>query len=97
MEFSKKLLFLLLGIQIFTIVSSFILMLLCRTTDGIEFLIPSVSAELSVAVGFYYWKAKAENLLKIRRIMQKYDMNTEPIDEAIEDETRSTYGKSEEE
>lgn len=34
------------------------------------YLLPSIATPLSTAIGFYYWKAKAENLLKIQKALK---------------------------
>ena len=55
----------LMGLQIVITLSAIILMFYVRTTEGLEFLIPSLSAELVTATGFYYKKAEKENQIKI--------------------------------
>lgn len=74
-EYSKVILMVLMAVQIFTNLSAIALMFYVRTTEGLEYLVPSISAELSIAVGFYYNKAKRENELKIRKACR--DMNLE--------------------
>lgn len=39
-----------------------------QTTDVYAYLIPSIFAELSIGTGFYYWKARRENEIKLRGI-----------------------------
>lgn len=50
-----------------TIIVVFSMLLMWRTGDasGLAYLIPAVFAELATATGFYYNKAKAENIRKI--------------------------------
>lgn len=71
----------LLGIQITVNLAAIILMFYVQTTDGLEYLIPSISAELSIAVGFYYNKAKRENELKIRKAYKKEDIDYEKMED----------------
>ena len=66
-ETSKLLLLVLLSglgiITIVTIVYSF----LCKESDPLVTLIEGVTKLTTIAVGFYYWKAKNENLHKYKR------------------------------
>lgn len=80
-EYSKIILMVLLGIQITVNLAAIILMFYVQTTDGLEYLIPSISAELSIAVGFYYNKAKRENELKIRKAYKKEDIDYEKMED----------------
>lgn len=51
------------------ILSIFTMIAVLYTSDAspLEFLIPAVFAELAAATGFYFNKAKAENLIKLRK------------------------------
>lgn len=44
-----------------------IVILVTGDTTPLEFLIPAIFAELAAATGFYFNKAKAENLIKLRK------------------------------
>ena len=48
-------------------------------TDGLAYLIPSVGTIAATAIGFYYWKAKAENAIKLSKM---HDMSLEEIKES---------------
>lgn len=64
-EFSKLLLRMLVGL---TIIITFFCVVFCfkfETTEPINYLVPSIFTELAAATGFYYWKAKSENKIKI--------------------------------
>lgn len=64
-EFSKKIF---IGVTIGTvIVTSFAMYMsyLTRDTSIFMYLIPAVFTEFATATGFYYWKAKNENVIKI--------------------------------
>lgn len=65
MEFSKKIF---IGVSIATItVAIFSMYMMYKTNDlsPMSFLIGSVFAEFATATGFYYWKAKNENIIKL--------------------------------
>lgn len=66
-EYSKLILRWLISIQTLIVVSSIGLMIYVQDVTPLEWLIPSMSAELSISIGFYYNKAKRENELKIRK------------------------------
>ena len=64
-EFSKSLLRILVTL---TIIISFFCIVFCfkfETIEPLTVLIPSIFTELAAATGFYYWKAKSENKIKI--------------------------------
>lgn len=66
MEFSKKIF---IGVTIGVIlVVIFSCVMMWRTQDlsPLSYLIPSVFVELATATGFYYDKAKHENMIKIK-------------------------------
>ena len=55
---------------IFTvIITVYALALMWKTgdTSGLAYLIPSVFTEYATATGFYYWKARTENKIKLMR------------------------------
>ena len=54
-------------------------MLMWRTSDtsALAYLIPAVFAEFATATGFYFWKAKNENRIKLLR---KYNLKIEKED-----------------
>ena len=64
-EFSKLLLRMIVSL---TIIISFFCIFFCfkfETTEPLTYLVPSVFTELAAGTGFYYWKAKSENKIKI--------------------------------
>ena len=72
MEYSKKI-FLGISIMVAIVVGfSCYMIYITRNLEPLRYLIPAVFAELSVATGFYYNKAKSENLIKIEK-GGKYD------------------------
>ena len=78
MEFSKKVFYIITTLFIIVLIYSMALMWKTDTTDGLAYLIPSVGAIAATATGFYYWKARAENLVKLSK---KYNMSLEEIKE----------------
>ena len=88
MEFSKKII---IFISVFSvIVSALSIVLMWRTGDlsALAYLIPSVFTELTAATGFYYWKARTENKIKL---LKKYGNIAE---KAIESESeKSKYNE----
>ena len=65
MEFSKKIF---IGVSIATIsVAIFSMYMMYKTNDlsPLSFLIGAVFTEFATATGFYYWKAKNENIIKL--------------------------------
>lgn len=64
-EFSKKIFNIVITLFIIVLFYSMALMWKTGTTDGLMYLIPSVGTLASVTIGFYYWKAKMENMIKL--------------------------------
>lgn len=65
MEFSKKIF---MGVSIMvgiTMIFSLYMIYITRDLSPLAWIIPSVFVELATATGFYYNKAKAENVIKI--------------------------------
>lgn len=66
-EFSKKIFNIVITLFIIVLFYSMALMWKTNTTDGLMYLIPAVGTLASVTVGFYYWKAKMENMVKLSK------------------------------
>ena len=66
-EFSKKIFNIVITLFIIVIFYAMALMWKTGTTDGLMSLIPSVGTLASVTIGFYYWKAKMENMIKLSK------------------------------
>lgn len=93
-EFSKKIFNIVITLFIIVIAYSMALMWKTETTDGLVYLIPSISGLAATTIGFYYWKAKMENMIKLSKEndmsmdevktleveMDKYDINVESED-----------------
>ena len=79
-EFSKKII---IFMTVFTvIITAYSLALMWKTgdTSPLAYLIPSVFAEYATATGFYYWKARTENKIKL---LKQYGKDAE---KALNDE-----------
>jgi hypothetical protein len=84
-EFSKKILIVAGIINICVIIFTFLMVWRTSDLSPLEFLIPSVAAEVSVGTGFYYSKAKIENKIKLMKsnkvpISEKSFNESEDID-----------------
>lgn len=77
-EFSKKIFNIVITLFIIVIAYSMALMWKTNMTDGLMYLIPSVGTLASVTIGFYYWKAKMENMIKLSK---ENDMDMEEVKE----------------
>lgn len=69
-EFSKKLLYVIFFAT--AVVIGFTLYIVIQTgdTSPLHYLIPALFTEVSVATGFYYWKARRENEIKLQSIYE---------------------------
>lgn len=68
MEFSKKILLAMFSVALVIVACAITMSYVTQTTDVYAYLIPAIFAELSVGTGFYYWKARRENEIKLRGI-----------------------------
>jgi hypothetical protein len=66
-EFSKKIFNIVITLFIIVLFYSMALMWKTNMTDGLMYLIPSVSGLTATCIGFYMWKAKMENVIKISK------------------------------
>lgn len=66
LEFSKIILAVVALATIAVCVVSFILMWKLQDLSPLSYIITGIFAELASATGFYYWKARAENIIKLR-------------------------------
>lgn len=67
-EFSKKIIIFMTVFTVIITIYSLILMWKTNDTSPLAYLIPAVFAEYATATGFYYWKARKENEIKLRRL-----------------------------
>lgn len=66
-EFSKILSIIVITLFIIVLFYSMALMWKTNMTDGLMYLIPSVATLASVTTGFYFWKSKMENMIKLSK------------------------------
>lgn len=64
-EFSKVIFWLIFGLNLYVLIFSSIIMWHTMDLSPLAYIIPAESGVFATAVGFYYWKAKAENKLKL--------------------------------
>ena len=67
MEFSKKILIVVSIATLLIVVASFVLMWRTMDLSPLSYIITGIFAELASATGFYYWKAKNENMIKLTK------------------------------
>ena len=80
MEFSKKILFT-LGISLAIIlIQAFILMFIYGDLEPLREILIGFFALLNIAVGFYYWKAKNENLAKFNKNIIEEENNENQLE-----------------
>jgi peptidoglycan/LPS O-acetylase OafA/YrhL len=85
-EFSKVILTVVAFAAAVIVISSFVIMWRTGDTSPLAYIIPGIFAELSAATGFYFWKAKAENQIKLDAWRKKLKLNEEnPEDEEPEE------------
>lgn len=66
-EFSKLVFLLLFGEETALMVYACALMWYTQTTEALQWMFAILGAQVSTGVGFYFWKAKAENVIKISK------------------------------
>lgn len=79
MEFSKKILIAMFVITLIIVACAIAMSYMTQTTDVYAYLIPSIFAELSIGTGFYYWKARRENEIKLKGIYGTDEQEDEEI------------------
>ncbi|MBR4295845.1 MAG: hypothetical protein IKT56_03290 [Clostridia bacterium] len=67
-EFSKKIIIFMTVFTVIITIYSLILMWKTNDTSPLAYLIPAVFAEYATSTAFYYWKARKENEIKLRRL-----------------------------
>jgi type IV secretory pathway VirB3-like protein len=67
MEFSKKIFYIIMVITIVIIIYSMALMWYTKDSSALAYLIPGVFTEMATGTGFYFWKARKENEIKLTK------------------------------
>lgn len=78
-SFSKLLCVMIMALTLLVVIFTIILMVITNDLSPLEYLIPSVFVEASVISGFYSYKAKTENKIKLetRRLILEKVLNGE--------------------
>lgn len=84
-EFSKKIFNIVITLFVIVLLYSMALMWKTDNTDGLMYLIPSVGTLSSVTIGFYMWKAKMENMLKLSKKTEKTLKEMKEIEQNMDD------------
>lgn len=66
-EFSKIIFITVSCITIAVVIFTMVMIFITKDMGPLSYLIPAVFTELATGTGFYYWKAKVENQLKIQQ------------------------------
>ncbi len=66
-EFSKVIFIYIAIMFSIVIIFTMVLMWVTKDTTAVAYLIPAVGGLMATTVGFYSWKTKAENILKIKQ------------------------------
>lgn len=92
-SFSKLLCVTIMALTILIVIFTIILMIITNDLSPLEYLIPSVFVEASVISGFYSYKAKTENKIKLetRRLILEKVLNGE-IQEDYDDDVEEDNG-----
>lgn len=87
-SFSKLLCVVIMALTILVVIFTIILMVITNDLSPLEYLIPSVFVEASVISGFYSYKAKTENKIKLetRRLILEKVLNGEIQEDYNEDD-----------
>lgn len=78
-EFSKKLLYVNYILVILVIIASFVLMWRTNDLSPLGYIITGLFAEVTAATSFYYWKAKNENMIKIKAAEKSNEIDGDVI------------------
>lgn len=65
-ETSKIIILVAFIVVVLVTIDSLVLMHITGDTSALSYIIPSAYTVLTAATGFYYWKAKSENKIKLR-------------------------------
>lgn len=80
-EFSKTILKVIALATALIVLFSFAIMWKTGDTTPLAYIVPGIFAELSAATGFYFWKAKAENQIKLEVWKKKHEIEFIDLDE----------------
>lgn len=78
-ETSKKLLYLTDIMAVSLIIFTYLIIWKTNDTGPLTYLVPSVFGLVTTSHGFYFWKAKAENMKKLGIGDTEYDTPVSPL------------------
>ena len=67
-EFSKLMAVIAISMWLFVNLFCMVMVIFTFDTSPLMYVVPSVDAVVAVVCGYYFWKAKAENQIKLRKI-----------------------------
>ena len=82
-EFSKIMAVVSIAMWIFVNLFALAVVIFTLDTSPLMYVIPSVDAVVAVVCGYYFWKAKAENQIKLKRL---YGVDVRPYDEMFDED-----------
>lgn len=77
-EFSKLVLMAVSAAALIIILFTMIMIVITRDLSPLAYIVPGVISWVDVAIGFYYSKAKAENLLKLKKQAKEEGIDYDP-------------------
>lgn len=83
-EFSKTILRSVAIATALIVAFSFVLMWRTGDTSPLAYIIPGIFTELSAATGFYFWKAKTENEIKLDALRRQKKLEQQQTRETPE-------------
>lgn len=66
-EFSKLIFAFVATVNIVVIIYSLVMMAITLDLSPLAYIIPATAADMATATGFYYWKARTENIIKLKK------------------------------
>lgn len=90
-EFSKTILKAVAIATVVIVVLSFKLMFETGDTSALAYIVPGIFTELSAATGFYFWKAKAENQIKLDIVRQQKKLKDQKHPDDDPEESEADY------
>ena len=81
-EFSKKILIFVSIATTAIVTASFVLMYITGDLSPLSYILTGIFAELASATGFYYWKARRENEIKLKYLYPDCDLERVDMEDA---------------
>ncbi len=70
-EFSKIMAVTVILVWLAAIIYAFVMMRITFDLSPLAYVMTSIDAVVAVVLGFYYWKARAENQIKLKKIYRE--------------------------